>query len=52
VLAGVLDGLQAAEVASAADASAAPASADDHGRIVLNFGALPFVVLCVAPPGA
>jgi hypothetical protein len=42
-----------ATAASAADASAAPAGADEpHGRIVLNFGALPFVVLCLAPPGA
>jgi hypothetical protein len=41
-----------AAAASAADASPAPASADDNGRIVLNFGALPFVVLCLASPGA
>jgi hypothetical protein len=35
----------------AADASGADASgAGDYGSIVLNFGALPFVVLCLAPP--
>jgi hypothetical protein len=38
--------------ANTGDASTGDASAADYGSIVLNFGALPFVVLCLAPPGA
>jgi hypothetical protein len=42
----------ALDLAKVADPSAAAASADEpHGSIVLNCGALPFVVLCIEPPG-
>ena len=41
------------DLAKVADPSAAAASAaEPYGRIVLNCGALPFVVLCLASPGA